>query len=187
MHRTLIIIKPHAVAKGLVGRVLARFEDMDLRLGAIKSFQGTSDLWTRFYPSDDEWLTNVGGKTLTSCQSLGIDVQAELGTADAIAIGRLVKKWLVEHMSSGPSVAAIITGNEAPLKVRRLCGATLPNVADPGTIRFDYSSDSPAAANKAKRPVFNIIHASDPSELGSVEREIEIIFGTNILVSQALT
>ena len=67
-------------------------------------------------------------------------------------------------MSSGSAVAAVLSGNEAAKKVRLACGATLPNVAAPGTLRFDYSTDSPALANEEKRPVYNLIHASDPTE-----------------------
>ena len=56
-------------------------------------------------------------------------MEAEIVTTDPLAIGRKVKEWLVGHMSSGPCVAAVLEGNEAPRKVRKLCGATLPNVA----------------------------------------------------------
>jgi len=103
-------------------------------------------------------------------------VEAEIVTTDPLAIGRKVKEWLVGHMSSGPCVAAVLEGNEAPRKVRKLCGATLPNVADPGTIRFDFSCDSPALANREKRPVFNLVHASDPDEENSIAKEIELVF-----------
>ena len=103
-------------------------------------------------------------------------MEAEIVTTDPLAIGRKVKEWLVGHMSSGPCVAAVLEGNEAPRKVRKLCGATLPNVADPGTIRFDFSCDSPALANREKRPVFNLVHASDPDEENSIAREIELVF-----------
>jgi nucleoside-diphosphate kinase len=145
----------------------------------LKVFRGSADLWEQFYPSDETWFKNVGNKTLTSTKDAGIDIEAELGTADAQSIGRKVKGWLVAHMSSGPCIAAILQGNEAPKKVRRICGATLPNLADPGTIRFDLSSDSPVAANREKRPVLNLIHASDPDEANAVAREIDLIFGAS--------
>jgi nucleoside-diphosphate kinase len=179
MDRTLIILKPHAVQRGLTGRILSRFEDMGLTIRNIKHFQGSARLWQRFYPSDETWFKNAGLKTLKSCQDAGIDVKAELGTSDPSAIGRMIKEWLVGHMSSGPCVAVILEGNEAPIKVRKACGPTLPNLGQPGNIRFDFSCDSPALANKEKRPVFNLIHASDPEEEGSVEKEILIIFGEN--------
>jgi len=180
VHRTLIIIKPHAVQRGLTGVFLERFERMGLRIAAIKVIRGSSELWSRFYPSDEHWYHNAGSKTLESCQTYGIDVQESLGTTDPVAIGKMIKQWLIDHMSSGDSIAAILKGNEAVFKVRAACGRTLPNTAAPGTIRFDFSSDSPGLANAEKRPVFNLIHASDPEELRdgkqAVEYEIGAIF-----------
>jgi nucleoside-diphosphate kinase len=180
MQKTLIIIKPHAVERGLVGTFLNRFENMGLKISNIKAIHGSPALWERFYPSDEKWLSNAGSKTLENCKANGINVMVQLGTTDPIAIGRMIKEWLVNHMSSGISIAAIIEGNEALKKVRVACGSTLPNMASPGTIRFDFSSDSPSLANKEMRPVFNLIHSSDPDEMRGEEKsyiyEIKIIF-----------
>jgi nucleoside-diphosphate kinase len=122
----------------------------------------------------------VGGKTIDDAKVRGLDVKARLGTDDPLAIGVLVKGWLVDHMAEGPAIAAVFEGNEAQLKVRAACGATMPNRAAPGTIRFDYSCDSPAAANDEKCPVFNLIHASDPGESrgaqSAADYEITVIF-----------
>jgi nucleoside-diphosphate kinase len=180
VERTLIIVKPHAVARGLTGEFLARFERIGLRIAAIKVVTGEPSLWDRFYPSDEKWVSAVGGKTLEDAKARSLDVKARLGTSDPAAIGRMVKGWLVEHMAGGHAVAAVLEGNEARAKVRAACGATMPNRAAPGTIRFDYSSDSPAAANDEKRPVYNLIHASDPDEMrGSIsaaDYEIGVLF-----------
>jgi nucleoside-diphosphate kinase len=165
LDKTLIIVKPHAVVRGLVGTFLERFERMGMQISAIRLVRETAEFWEAFYPSDAEWFKNVGGKTLENCQKNGIDVQARLGTSDAAKIGRMVKDWLVDHMVEGPSIAVVLRGNEALNKVRTACGSTLPNVAVPGTIRFDFSCDSPTLANEEKRPVFNLIHASDPTEM----------------------
>ena len=176
LDRTLIILKPHAVARGLTGCILARFESMGLAITDIKTVRETKEFWDGFYPSDEQWMNNVGSKTLDSCRDLGIDVEKELGTNEASKIGRMVKGWLADHMSSGPCIAAILEGNEAARKVRKACGATLPHVANPGTIRFDFSSDSPALANKEKRPVYNLIHATDPDEDGALAKELDYVF-----------
>lgn len=180
LNKTLIIVKPHAFERGLTGTFLERFEKMGLVISEIKVVREDAEFWEKFYPSDDSWYNNAGSKTLESCQKLGIDVQERLGTTEPAEIGRMVKDWLVDHMSSGVSVAAVLEGNEAIVKVRTACGKTLPNVADPGTIRFDFSSDSPSLANEEKRPVFNLIHASDPEEerdgKTSAEYEIAMFF-----------
>jgi nucleoside-diphosphate kinase len=99
--RTLIIVKPHAVARGLTGEFLARFERMGLRIAAIKVVKGDRELWERFYPSDETWLRNVGGKTMENANARGIDVKARLGSDDPREIGTMVKGWLVEHMEAG--------------------------------------------------------------------------------------
>ena len=180
MNRTLILIKPHAVERGLTGEFLGRLERMMLKIAAIKSLMGSEDLWARFYPSTDDWYRNAGTKTLQNYKQLGLDVNEILGTSDPLAIGKLIKGWLVEHMRSGMVVAAVLEGNEAVYKVRTACGKTLPNTAAPGTIRFDYSCDSPLLANLEKRPVYNLIHASDPDEVrdghSAVDFEIDLIF-----------
>jgi nucleoside-diphosphate kinase len=178
--RTLIVVKPHAVDRGLVGTFLERFERMGLRIVAIRTVREPAAFWEKFYPSDAKWFSSIASKALESCKQNGIDVKEQLGTADPAKIGRLVKDWLVDHMKSGTSIAAVLEGNEALQKVRTACGSTLPNKSAPGTIRFDYSADSPAPATAGKRPVFNLIHSSDPEEVrgkvSAAQYEIKLVF-----------
>ena len=110
----MIIIKPHAVQRALSGEILARFERIGLRITAIKVVRETPEFWQRFYPSDEAWYENVGSKTLGDYLQSGSDVQERLDTSDAAAIGGMVKQWLVDHMSSAESIAAVLEGNEAP-------------------------------------------------------------------------
>jgi nucleoside-diphosphate kinase len=49
-------------------------------------------------------------------------------------------------------------------------GKTLPIFAEPGTIRGDWSTDSPTLANLEQRPVRNLVHASGTVE----EAEFEV-------------
>lgn len=178
--RTLFLVKPHAVQRGLVGAFISRFENMGLSILATRLVVEPAEFWNRFYPSEDAWFRGAGGKTAEDYARNGIDLVSKLGTADPLEIGKLVKKWLVEHMSSSGSVAVVWGGNEALTKVRAAIGKTLPNIAAPGTIRFDFSSDSPRLANDEGRPVFNLVHASDPEEerdgKSAFEYEAELIF-----------
>ena len=180
MNHTLIIVKPHAVVRGLTGEFIARFEKMNLNIKAIKHVSEPASFWDSFYPSDESWFKNVGTKTIENNKKNGVNVIEKLGTDDPIKIGKMVKRWLVEHMASNLSIAVCLEGNEALTKVRTACGSTLPNVAQPGTIRFEYSSDSPTLANEELRPVYNLIHASDPEEVRgnqmAVEYELEMFF-----------
>lgn len=180
IEQTLIIVKPHAVKRGLVGRIIARFEEKGYTISHIKAFQGGIDLWQSFYPSDEGWLKNAGMKTLKGNIEEGLDTKEKLGTDEPIEVGRLIKEWLAKDMSSGQVVAIIIEGNDIRKKARLICGATLPNKAAPGTIRFDFSSDTPSMANDQRRPVHNIIHCADPEETrdgkSAFDYESRIIF-----------
>src|ERR1700733_1589653 len=180
MQKTLVIVKPHAVIRGLTGEIISRFERMGMKILAIKVVHEPREFWNEFYPTDDTWFKSVGTKTLENCKAFGIDVAKRLGTDDAGKIGLMVKGWLLDHMASGSAVAMVLGGNEALTKVRTACGATLPNRAVPGTIRFELSTDSPTLANEEKRPVYNIVHASDPEEMrdgvSAFDYEIKLIF-----------
>jgi nucleoside-diphosphate kinase len=64
--------------------------------------------------------------------------------------------------------------------VRKICGATLPYLADMGTIRGDFSADSPAVANSERRAVMNLVHASETT--AEAEHEIEHWFGNRDVI-----
>ncbi|HAA01676.1 MAG TPA: nucleoside-diphosphate kinase [Flavobacteriales bacterium] len=66
---------------------------------------------------------------------------------------------LVEYMTSGPIVAAILEKDNAVAEFRKLIGATDPTQAEPGTIRKLY------AESKAK----NAVHGSDSDENAEIE------------------
>ncbi|MBL8731749.1 MAG: nucleoside-diphosphate kinase [Planctomycetes bacterium] len=54
MERTLILLKPDAVQRGLVGQVLSRFEQKGLKLAAMKLMQITPELAARHYEQHKE-------------------------------------------------------------------------------------------------------------------------------------
>jgi nucleoside-diphosphate kinase len=75
---------------------------------------------------------------------------------------------LLEFMSSGPVVAAVIEGERCIEGFRSLAGATDPTAAAPGTIRGDLGRDWGLKVQQ------NLVHGSDSPE--SAEREIGIWF-----------
>lgn len=174
IEKTLVILKPDAYARGLTGEIIARFERCDLSLEQLRISAGENETLDNHYPRDEGWLGSVGQKTLDDLQRVGLSVMEQLGTEDAVAIGRIVRGWLIDFMQSGPIVPMIISGNRAVEKVRALVGATLPIMAQPGTIRGDYSSDSADIANSEGRPVRNLIHAS--GDLDEAARELKLWF-----------
>ncbi|MGH2437037.1 MAG: nucleoside-diphosphate kinase, partial [bacterium] len=115
------------------------------------------------------FLRTLGGKTKDAFATYGMDVKRETGTDDPIEIGRQVRGWLIDYVSSGPVAAFVLEGIHAITAVRKLVGDTLPYRAVPGTIRGDFSIDSPTVANLMKRPVRNLIHASGSVEEASLE------------------
>ena len=175
MEQTFVMLKPDAVSRGLVGKLVSRFERAGLKIVKMKMLVPDKALVDRHYPSDDKWLSTVGGKTLDGYKALGLDASKELGTSDAITIGKKVKGWLVDFICSGPVVAMVLEGNHSVENVRRIVGPTIPFTAPPGTIRGDYSVDSPDAANREKRPVKNLVHAS--GTVDEAKFEIELWFG----------
>jgi nucleoside-diphosphate kinase len=135
IERTLVLLKPDAVARGLVGRVLARFEDALLKIVASKMVWMDPELNRRHY----------------------FDLEERFGPD--------VYNAVAAFMQTGPVFAFVLEGVDAVAIVRKLVGATYPDQAAPGTIRGDYAHQSKAYANAHKLPVANLVHASaNPQE-----------------------
>jgi nucleoside-diphosphate kinase len=172
---TFVMVKPDGVRKGLIGEVIRRFEQRDLKIVALEMFQPTKDQIDSHYPKDEAWIRRVGQKTLATYEKYGYDPNVELGTKDDLEIGSMVRVWLVDYMTSAPLVRMVVQGIHAVDVVRKIAGPTLPFSADMGTIRGDFSIDSPLLANKEKRAVMNLLHASETPE--EAEHEIKHWFG----------
>ncbi len=174
--RTFVLLKPDAVQRGLIGEVLSHFEKKVLKITAMKMIQATEEQVRAHYPmNDDVWLTRLGWKSLSGFDGLNLDPKDVLGTDDKLIIGKRVAESLVEYFLSGPSVLMIIEGIQAVDSVRKIVWHTLPNRADAGTIRADYSIDTPLVANVEARSIHNLIHASETEE--EAEHEMKLWFG----------
>src|SRR6056297_607355 len=173
--KTLVLIKPDGVKKGIIGEIIRRFEQRDLKIVALEMFEPTSEDIDNHYPKSEEWINRLGKKTLNTYKKYDIDPNEALGTEDKKEIGQMVRKWLIDYMTSAPLVKMVVQGVHAIDVVRKIAGPTMPYEADMGTIRGDFSIDSPALANTEKRSVMNIIHASENKE--EAEHEIKHWFG----------
>ena len=158
------MIKPDGVRKGLVGEVVKRIEQRDLKSVALEMFEASKEQVNDHYPKDEKWITRLGEKTKATYDKYGYDMQKELGTTDLKKAGQMVRGWLVDYLTSAPMVRMVIQGIHAVDMVRKITGPTMPYQAEMGTIRGDFSADSPALANKEKRAVMNLVHASETSE-----------------------
>lgn len=181
LEKTLILVKPDGVQRGLVGAILGRFEQVGLKIVALRVVHPTRDQAERHYPNTPEWIEGMGQKTLQSYKENGVDPMAEVGTTDARKIGEMVKQWNIEYLSSGPVVACVLEGYHAIQTVRKMCGHTLPLAAAPGTIRGDYSTASPILANALRHAIHNLIHASSTPD--EAEHEIAHWFPDGGIVS----
>lgn len=173
--QTFVMVKPDGVKKGLIGEVIKRFEQRDLKIVALEMFQPTLEEMDNHYPKDLVWLTRLAGKTLSTYEKYQVDPMEEFGTDDPSKIGPEIRKWLIDYMLSAPLVKMVVEGAHAVDIVRKISGPTLPYLADMGTIRGDFSNDSPIQANIEKRAVANILHASETPE--EAAHEIKHWFG----------
>ena len=126
MERTLVIIKPDGVQRGLVGPILTRLERRGLRLAAMKLMQITPELAARHYK---------------------------------VHQGKPFYQGLIDFITSGPVVVAVIEGPDAINTVRKTMGATNPAQAEPGTIRADYGLEIGR----------NLVHGSDGTDTAAYE------------------
>lgn len=163
--RTFCMIKPDGVKRGLIGDIILRIEKSGLKIVAMKMEVPTAAKVRKHYPmSDEAWVQRLGEKSLSSFDNIEADPAEVLGSIDKAVIGKGVADSLIEFMTSGPIVAMVVEGIQARDMIRKLAGHTLPFLADVGTIRGDYSVDSPAVANVEGRAIHNLFHASETPE-----------------------
>jgi len=173
--KTLVLIKPDGVKRGLIGEIIGRVEQRGLKVIALKMVWAREQQVDDHYPKDKKWIKRLGEKTKKSYDEYGRDISKDFGTADLLKVGQEVRSWLMKYLASGPMVAIVVQGIHSIDMIRKLVGPSLPVFAEMGTIRGDYSVDSPTAANLDKRAIHNIVHASETVE--EAKHEIAHWFG----------
>ncbi len=173
--KTFVLIKPDGVRKGLIGEIIKRMEQRDLKVVALEMFLPSRKEMDAHYPKDAKWLTRIGEKTSGTYQKYGYDIKKDFGTTDLLKIGTEVRKWLIDFMISAPMVKMVVQGVHSVDMVRKIVGPTMPYLAEMGTIRGDYSADSAISANMERRAVYNLVHASETPE--EAAHEIKHWFG----------
>jgi len=179
--RTLVLIKPDGVERKLVGEIISRFEKVNLRIVGLGIVIADKNKFDKHYPKDKKWIENLGNNFIITCQENNIDFDLkDLGVKNLYELGIKVREWLINYMASGPIVKIVLEGNNAVEIVRKIVGHTLPQKAQPGTIRGDFSIDSPIVANLEKRALKNLIHAS--SNKKEADKEIKLWFNKKELI-----
>ncbi|HET9256269.1 MAG TPA: nucleoside-diphosphate kinase [Pseudonocardiaceae bacterium] len=130
--RTLVLVKPDGVSRGLVGEVIARIERKGLTLAALELRMVPRELAQQHYAEHEE--------------------KPFFGS-------------LLDFITSGPVVAAVVEGERAVAAFRQLAGGTDPvEKAAPGSIRGDFALETQS----------NLVHGSD--SVDSAKQEIALWF-----------
>lgn len=167
--RSLVLLKPDAVQRSLVGEIIARFERTGLKIAAMKMVVATEQQLLDHYNKDDAWYQRKGEGIVEDMKSHNLPVEKE-----PIEYGKDIVRNLVKYMTAAPLVALVMEGNQAVTVVTKLVGTTEPSTSDVGTIRGDYTVDSYGHSTLENRGVRNLVHQSEsPAE---AEREIKIWF-----------
>src|SRR3989344_1699002 len=168
--KTLVLIKPDGVQRGLIGEIVRRYERSGLKLAGLKMKVPTKELIEKHYLVNPEWRVVTGMKTIESYKKKGKTPPSD----DPLKVTEIVLANLKSYMSSGPLIAMVWQGVHAVGIVRKLTGSTEPLTSDVGTIRGDYTVDSYEASDLDGRAVRNLIHASGSVE--DAEKEISLWF-----------
>jgi nucleoside-diphosphate kinase len=177
--RSLVILKPDAVQRSLVGEVIHRIERTGLKITALKMLVATREQIIEHYHKDDAWYLKKGTKIVEDRKASGKPIEKE-----AIDYGKDIIEQNVKFMLSGPMVAFVVEGAMAPVVVKKITGDTAPTLSDVGTIRGDLSVDSYEHAAIDSRAIRNILHCSESVE--EAEREIAVWFTPEEIVKYRL-
>lgn len=148
--QTLVVLKPDAIQRGLVGEVITRFERAGLKIVAMKMVAPDKEHFHAHYEGISKLISRWGED---------------------------IYNVTLSQMTEAPVVAFVLEGVEAVAHVRKMVGTTDPKDSAPGTIRGDYTHVTRAYTNERGGTLPNIVHASgDPDE---AKQEIKLWFGRN--------
>src|SRR4051794_35242531 len=99
MERTLIIFKPDAVMRGIVGEIMTRFERVGFKIVGIKMLEADYDQLFEHYEGIGTLKTRKGDEIFES---------------------------QLASMQDGPVIAMVLEGVEAVETVRKMVGETQP-------------------------------------------------------------
>ncbi len=148
MERTLVVLKPDTVARGLVGEITSRFERAGLKIVGMKMVSPDEEHFKKHYEGISKLISRWGED---------------------------IYRVTLSQMTEGPVVAMVLEGIEAVTHVRKMVGTTDPKESAPGTIRGDYTHLSRAYTNERGSTLPNLIHASGDSS--EAVQEIALWFG----------
>ena len=168
--RSLVIIKPDGVQRGLIGEIISRFERKGLKIIAMKMAWPSPEMAKKHYDQPESAMRAMGERTIGAYKEKG----EKFWTDDPLELARDIQKKLVKYLAAGPVVCIVIEGAHAVAHVRKIRGHTNPLAADVGSITADYTIDSYFIADVDSRAIRNLVHASGSVE--EAETEIKLWF-----------
>ncbi len=153
--QTLAVLKPDALQRSLMGDIIKRFENVGLKLVALKMFVPTENFVEKHYTFDPSWKRKAGEKNIQGYHDKGLTPP----TDNPLETGELILNSLKKYLTSGPVIAMVWQGAHAVGVIRKLVGSTEPLMSDVGTIRGDYVHDSYQLAGAEDRAMRNFQHS----------------------------
>ncbi|NMB92312.1 MAG: nucleoside-diphosphate kinase [Parcubacteria group bacterium] len=178
--KTLVLIKPDGIQRGLIGEIIHRYERTGLKLIGLKLVLPTEELVEHHYLVDPDWKIKSGQKSIDAYLAKGLTPPS----SEPEKMGELILEKLKKYLTSGPVIAMVWQGMNAVGVIRKITGATEPLTSDVGTIRGDLTIDSYEIADVDRRSVRNLIHAS--SSIIDAEKEINLWFKPEELINYRL-
>ncbi|NCQ54533.1 nucleoside-diphosphate kinase [Candidatus Saccharibacteria bacterium CG11_big_fil_rev_8_21_14_0_20_41_19] len=154
IERTLVIFKPDAIQRGIVGELITRFEKVGLKIVGMKMIAPTREQYFEHYENIGKMITRRGEKAFNVT---------------------------LDFMMQGPVIAMVLEGVESVALVRKLVGSTEPKSSPVGTIRGDYCHMSYGHADSEEKGIPNLVHAS--GDVTESEQEINHWFSDSELHS----
>ena len=178
--RTLVLIKPDAIQRTLIGEIIGRYERLGLKLVGLKLVHPTLDIVRKHYTNDPEWIEKTGAKFIAHA----IEHKLNIKHSDPVKMGEHILTRLANYMTSGPIIAMVWQGVHAVAIVRKVTGGTEPLRSDVGTIRGDFVLDSYEFSDIQDRSIRNLVHAS--GSVGEAQNEIALWFKKEELIDYIL-
>ena len=178
--RTLVIIKPDGVQRGLIGEIIRRFERTGLKFVGCKFLVPTIEQCLIHYHKDEAWLLRKGDRIIEDLKAQGLPAEKS-----ALEYGKGIIDTIIKFVTAGPVLAMVIEGNQSVAIVTKITGTTEPVTSDVGTIRGDLTVDSYSHSTVQGRAVRNLIHCSESPE--EAEREIAVWFMPQELIDYKTT
>lgn len=147
VERSLVVLKPDSIQRGIVGEIITRFERVGLKIVGMKMVMPSEDHYRAHYEEIGQMITRRGEQAF---------------------------RYNLNYMMTGPVIAMVLEGVEAVALVRKIVGPTEPKSAEMGTIRGDYSHMSFGYSDAKGMGVPNLVHASGNKE--EAKREIKLWF-----------